>query len=57
MFKGSIVAIVTPFRNDKVDEKKLRELIDFLHSLYHATDAVRCLRSNSIARVLCLLAS
>jgi len=29
MFKGSIVAIVTPFRNGKVDEKKLRELIDF----------------------------
>lgn len=29
MFKGSIVAIVTPFHNGKVDEKKLRELIDF----------------------------
>ncbi len=29
MFKGSIVAIVTPFRNSKVDEKKLRELIEF----------------------------
>jgi 4-hydroxy-tetrahydrodipicolinate synthase len=29
MFKGSIVAMVTPFRNGKVDEKKLRELIDF----------------------------
>jgi 4-hydroxy-tetrahydrodipicolinate synthase len=29
MFKGSIVAIVTPFKNDKIDEKKLRELIDF----------------------------
>lgn len=29
MFRGSIVAIVTPFRNGKVDEKKLRELIDF----------------------------
>jgi 4-hydroxy-tetrahydrodipicolinate synthase len=29
MFKGSIVAIVTPFKNGKVDEKKLRELIDF----------------------------
>ena len=29
MFKGSITAIVTPFRNGKVDENKLRELIDF----------------------------
>ncbi|MEW6101887.1 MAG: 4-hydroxy-tetrahydrodipicolinate synthase [Candidatus Omnitrophota bacterium] len=29
MFKGSIVAIVTPFQNGKVDEKKLRDLIEF----------------------------
>ena len=29
MFKGSIVAIVTPFHNGKLDEKKLRELIEF----------------------------
>jgi len=30
MFKGSIVAIVTPFNKDgKIDEKKLRELIEF----------------------------
>ncbi|MBM3244130.1 MAG: 4-hydroxy-tetrahydrodipicolinate synthase, partial [Candidatus Omnitrophica bacterium] len=29
MFKGSIVAIVTPFKNGKFDEKKFRELIDF----------------------------
>ena len=29
MFKGSIVAIVTPFRNNKVDEQKLRDLIEF----------------------------
>ena len=29
MFKGSIVAIVTPFKNGKVDEKKFRELIEF----------------------------
>jgi len=29
MFKGSIVAIVTPFKDTKVDEKKLRELIEF----------------------------
>ena len=29
MFKGSIVAIVTPFKGGKVDEEKYRELIDF----------------------------
>lgn len=29
MFKGSIVAIVTPFLKGKVDEKKLEELVEF----------------------------
>ena len=29
MFKGSIVALVTPFASGKVDEKKLRELVEF----------------------------
>jgi 4-hydroxy-tetrahydrodipicolinate synthase len=29
MFRGSIVAIVTPFKNGKVDEQKLRDLIEF----------------------------
>lgn len=29
MFKGSIVAIVTPFRDGRVDEAKLRDLIEF----------------------------
>lgn len=29
MFKGSIVAIVTPFKNNKVDEKTLANLIEF----------------------------
>jgi 4-hydroxy-tetrahydrodipicolinate synthase len=29
MFKGSIVAIVTPFKNDKLDEKALSELIEW----------------------------
>jgi len=29
MFKGSIVAIVTPFKDGKVDEEKLKELIEF----------------------------
>src|SRR6185369_6073272 len=38
MFKGSIVAIVTPFKNDKVDEEKLRELVDF--QIENGTDAI-----------------
>ena len=29
MFEGSMVAIVTPFKNGKVDEKKLKELVEF----------------------------
>jgi len=29
MFKGSIVAIVTPFKKGKVDEAKLKELVEF----------------------------
>lgn len=29
MFKGSIVALVTPFTNGKIDEQKLRDLVEF----------------------------
>jgi len=29
MFKGSMVAIITPFKNGRVDEGKLRDLIEF----------------------------
>lgn len=29
MFKGAMVALVTPFKNNKVDEKKLKELVEF----------------------------
>ena len=29
MFRGSIVAIVTPFKNGKIDEKTFRDLIEF----------------------------
>ncbi|MBL7151140.1 MAG: 4-hydroxy-tetrahydrodipicolinate synthase [Candidatus Omnitrophica bacterium] len=29
MFSGSIVAIVTPFKNGKLDENKLKELVEF----------------------------
>ncbi|MDD4955250.1 MAG: 4-hydroxy-tetrahydrodipicolinate synthase [Candidatus Omnitrophica bacterium] len=38
MFKGSIVAIVTPFKNDEVDEKTLRKLVDF--HIKNATSAI-----------------
>ena len=38
MFKGSIVAIVTPFRNGAVDEEKLRELVEF--QIVNGTDAI-----------------
>ncbi|PYO56477.1 MAG: 4-hydroxy-tetrahydrodipicolinate synthase [Candidatus Rokuibacteriota bacterium] len=37
-FQGSIVALVTPFRNGDVDEAKLRELVE-LH-VGHGTDAI-----------------
>ena len=29
MFKGSIVAIITPFKDGKIDEETYRELIEF----------------------------
>ena len=38
MFKGSIVAIVTPFKNGAVDEEKLRELVEF--QIENGTDAI-----------------
>lgn len=38
MFKGSIVAIVTPFSNGAVDEEKLRELVEF--QIEGGTDAI-----------------
>ncbi len=38
MFKGSIVALVTPFSGGKVDEVKLRELVDY--HIQNKTDAV-----------------
>jgi 4-hydroxy-tetrahydrodipicolinate synthase len=38
MFKGSIVAIVTPFSNGRVDFEKLRELVEF--QLAGGTDAI-----------------
>jgi 4-hydroxy-tetrahydrodipicolinate synthase len=37
-FHGSLVALVTPFRNGKVDEAKLRELVEF--HVTHGTDAL-----------------
>jgi 4-hydroxy-tetrahydrodipicolinate synthase len=38
MFQGSIVALVTPFRNGLVDEAKMRELVEF-HAA-HGTDGI-----------------
>lgn len=38
MFKGSIVAIVTPFANGAVDQEKLRELVEF--QITNGTDAI-----------------
>jgi 4-hydroxy-tetrahydrodipicolinate synthase len=38
MFKGSIVAIVTPFINGEVDEEKLRELVEF--QILNGTDGI-----------------
>ena len=29
MFKGSIVALVTPFKNDEIDEEALRKLVEW----------------------------
>ncbi len=38
MFSGSIVAIVTPFRNGRIDEKALGELIEF--QISNGTDGI-----------------
>jgi 4-hydroxy-tetrahydrodipicolinate synthase len=38
MFKGSIVALVTPFENGQLDEEKLRQLVDF--QIENGTDAI-----------------
>ena len=37
-FQGSIVALVTPFRHGKIDEPKVKELVE-LH-IKHGTDAI-----------------
>jgi 4-hydroxy-tetrahydrodipicolinate synthase len=38
MFRGAMVAIVTPFKNDHIDEIALRELIEF--QIANGTDAI-----------------
>src|SRR3990172_6493548 len=38
MFRGSIVAIVTPFRDGKIDEKAFRDLIEF--HIKNGTDGI-----------------
>ncbi len=37
-FTGSLVAMVTPFRNGKIDEAKIRELVEF--HVANGTDAL-----------------
>jgi 4-hydroxy-tetrahydrodipicolinate synthase len=37
-FQGSLVAMVTPFRNGRIDDAKVRELVDF--HVRHGTDAI-----------------
>src|SRR5262245_40382971 len=41
MFSGSCVALVTPFRDGSLDEKKLRELVDF-HAANKTAAVVPC---------------
>lgn len=38
MYRGAMVAIVTPFKNDRIDEEALRELIEF--QIANGTDAI-----------------
>jgi 4-hydroxy-tetrahydrodipicolinate synthase len=38
MFKGSIVALITPFKNGAVDEEKLRQLVEF--QIENGTDGI-----------------
>jgi len=38
MFRGSIVAIITPFKNGSVDEESLRELVEF--QIANGTDGI-----------------
>ena len=38
MFRGAIVAIVTPFKNERIDEEALRELIEF--QIANGTDGI-----------------
>ena len=40
-FQGSFVAMVTPFRNGKVDEAKLRELVEF-HVAHGTNGLIPC---------------
>src|SRR5438034_4974000 len=37
-FRGSIVAVITPFRNGKIDEPALRDLIEF--QIANGTDGI-----------------
>ena len=38
MFKGSIVALITPFKDDKLDEEKYAQLVN--HHIKSGTDGI-----------------
>ncbi|MEW6685246.1 MAG: 4-hydroxy-tetrahydrodipicolinate synthase [Candidatus Edwardsbacteria bacterium] len=41
MFHGSFVALITPFKNDRIDEETLRKLIDF-HLINKTSGIISC---------------
>lgn len=52
MFRGSMVALITPFSDGMIDEEKLRELIDLRKPRPLAVDAKRFYRSGVVPKRL-----